>query len=321
MIGLLFRALLLGALCLGACFGTGFSAPASAQMLKTIVAAGSAAGGGSSYVGPGDVKSGAFFWIGLRAYSAATVGTSAIDLRRDDAATCTVSTDSNGNLDVTVATPCGGSTVTAWMSGHTATISKFYNKGSAGGDFANATTASQASFGLTCSANSKPCFTIPGSNTVPYTSASTFTQSLPITIVAAFKDASTAAGTWINAANTSGPQVLLDDTSCAGGTRKISIYDGSAAFCSNAAYSSATWYVWQGVVNGASSSQTLNNAGFGTGTVGVAQFVGGKVSLGNHPSVNVPVAVTMTEMGQWPAAFNGTELSNMDGNLRAYWGF
>jgi hypothetical protein len=68
--------------------------------------------------GPGDITP-FTVWYGLRAYSAAVAATGtqqAVDLLRNDGATCTALIGKDGNLDISVGTPCNGNTqtVTAW---------------------------------------------------------------------------------------------------------------------------------------------------------------------------------------------------------------
>lgn len=73
---------------------------------------------GRPYSGPCDLAT-FTAWYGLRACSAAIAATgtqNAVDLVRNDAATCTGKIGKNGYLDVSVGTPCNGNTqtITAW---------------------------------------------------------------------------------------------------------------------------------------------------------------------------------------------------------------
>ncbi len=92
-------------------------APALGQMQSNVVWDVPAS---QHYQGPGDIT--AFTaWYGLRAYSAAVAATGtqkAVDLRRNDGATCTALIGSNGDIDLTVGTPCNSNTqtVTAWRN-------------------------------------------------------------------------------------------------------------------------------------------------------------------------------------------------------------
>jgi hypothetical protein len=85
------------------------------------------------FQGSGDVATYTMWW-GVRAYSAAVAATGtqkALDLRRvSDNATCTALIGTNGDLDLTVGTPCNSSTqtVTAWIGASTARVSKIYDQ-------------------------------------------------------------------------------------------------------------------------------------------------------------------------------------------------
>ena len=92
---------------------------ANAQMLQAIVNSKAVAAG--PYVGIVDLVANPTAIFSLRAASAAiaTTGTqSIVDLRRtSDNATCTATiAASGGALDLTVKTPCGGQSVTAWAT-------------------------------------------------------------------------------------------------------------------------------------------------------------------------------------------------------------
>lgn len=64
----------------------------------------------TGYVGPGDVNPGAFAWWGLRAYSAAKIGTNAVSLFRDsDSTTMNFKTIAGGGLDLAAITSFKGS--------------------------------------------------------------------------------------------------------------------------------------------------------------------------------------------------------------------
>jgi hypothetical protein len=112
------------------------------------------------YTGPGDYASFTAWW-GLRAYSAAAAATGtqpAMDLRRvSDNATCTAKIGTDGNLDLTVGTPCNGGTqtVTAWIGASSARVSKLYDQtsgnacGGASCDLVQATAGNQPTLNLT----------------------------------------------------------------------------------------------------------------------------------------------------------------------------
>jgi hypothetical protein len=128
------------------------------------------------FQGPGDITP-FTAWYGLRAYSAAVAATGtqkAADLRRvSDNATCTALIGTDGNLDLTVGTPCNSNTqtVTAWIGASSASVSKMYDQvagnacGGASCDVVQATAGNQPHFLLTgCGgASTKPCLFSDGS--------------------------------------------------------------------------------------------------------------------------------------------------------------
>jgi len=85
-----------------------------------------------TYTGPGDITSFTAWYSCTRGYSAAVAATGtqkACDLRRaSDNATCTVLVGTNGKVDYTAGTPCGGQTVTAWIGASSAFVSKAYDQ-------------------------------------------------------------------------------------------------------------------------------------------------------------------------------------------------
>ena len=96
---MLARLILILALLLGPC--------ANAQISLTGAGAGgSVISGGTTYIGPGDVVSGATAWYGLRGYNAAfaTGSKAAINVRRaTDNTTSDINILANGNLDIATA--------------------------------------------------------------------------------------------------------------------------------------------------------------------------------------------------------------------------
>jgi hypothetical protein len=142
---------------------------------------------------PGDIATYTMWW-GLRAYSAAVAATGtqkALDLRRvSDNATCTALIGTNGDLDLTVGTPCNSSTqtVTAWIGASTATVSKIYDQtngnacSGASCDLVQATAGNQPNLLLTgCGGSGTlPCLQGgPNQGSGALTSANNFTTSVP----------------------------------------------------------------------------------------------------------------------------------------------
>jgi hypothetical protein len=138
---------------------------------------------------PGDIATYTMWW-GVRAYSAAVAATGtqkALDLRRvSDNATCTALIGTNGDLDLTVGTPCNSSTqtVTAWIGASTARVSKIYDQtngnacSSASCDLVQATAGNQPLLHLTGCGGSgtRPCLEgVLGQGSGALTGANNFT--------------------------------------------------------------------------------------------------------------------------------------------------
>lgn len=170
---------------------------ATAQMMQPIVVAKKQT---AAYVGPGDITSFTAWW-GLRAYSAAKAAAqvNALDLRRvSDNATCTAKIGTNGNLDLTVGTPCNGNTqtVTAWIGASTARVSKIYDQtagnacAGASCDLVQATAGNQPLLNLTGGGGSgtRPYLSVVSQGGAELVSANNYTtnaaQTMSVSIVA-----------------------------------------------------------------------------------------------------------------------------------------
>src|SRR5215204_3185730 len=94
-----------------------------------------------TYAGPGDVVAGAGGWWGLRAYSAATIGTPAIRLiRASDSTQQNFVTLSDGKLDV--------ASITTFLASTTGKVVTLFDQSGSGRDATQATDASRPAFVL-----------------------------------------------------------------------------------------------------------------------------------------------------------------------------
>lgn len=107
------------------------------------------------YTGPGDIATLANWrmWWGLRAFTLAGIGGNVMDLVRNDAATITITTITGGGLDMATLTP--------WMSGHTAKVTKMYDQTGNGNHIVQATDAVRPALTMN-GLNSKPVITFSG---------------------------------------------------------------------------------------------------------------------------------------------------------------
>ena len=268
--------------------------PSGAAMIST----------GPAYVGPGDVVAGADGWWGLRAYSAATEGNKAVNLRRSsDNATSDFNTLANGNLDV--------ASIAAFMGAGNVFIATLYDQTGNGNDLSQATTANQPQLVLG-SLGSLPTMQTSGSQTLGRLSTPATAQPLTIAAVAT-RSFTGIAGLFGGLA---GPDPVVYFESSA---NLVQLYAGGTAF--DAACSDGAWHSIQGVFNGASSIESINGTNT-TGTTGTGALLNGPGDtltffgdgIGNNVTGNA------TEVGVWPIGFTTGQLSSMSANQRAYWG-
>lgn len=318
-------------LLLGALLALSLALPAgAAQMLQAIVGDTHAAPS-APYAGVIDVKSGAYVCWSLRACSLAkaTAHASAIDLLRNDAATCTVVLQDSGDLDLTTTSSCNSNTqtVTAWMSGHTATISQFYDQTGNSRHATQSTAGLQAAFKLpgACPGTmpaSKPC-AINASGGY-YFSGVSLNNAVPYTMVGTFYEgASPAVGGRLFSTSGFTYQTIADyTTSCA--AQQLAAYLGTA-LCS-ATYTTQKWYSFQNC----SGSSTSCSGGVGAITVGTSTTTGntGTSPLTGNSFNWMADAVfgnnfvgAFTEMAFWLAGKTAGETTGLQANTDTYWGY
>lgn len=275
----------------------------------------------NSYVGPGDVVSSALVWYGLRAYSSATVGNSAIDIQRNsDSATCTAiktiaAGASIGQLDVSVGVPCAGATVTAFCNATTCTVTKFYDQTGNGRDSIQATVGQQGTLFLN-SLSTMPV--VQSIAKAGYHTTTTITNSQPITIAAvANRISGTASGIGmvLDKDNSNGPGPLFG---WASGANLANCSDGQISNLSGSATDN-TYHSLICVVNGASSTTAVDGTGT-TGSLG-ATTVAGPVHLFATSAGTQTMIGNWVESGAWSAAFSNVQYAAMSSNARAFWGF
>lgn len=252
-----------------------------------------------TYVGPGDVVSGATGWWGLRAYSAATIGVNAIRLRED-----------GGNTQqdfVTTATGLDLSAIAAFKGANNLFVVKIYDQVSTA-DFTQATAGSQ------------PAFTLSAIGSLPAIDTTTISATMNATLAVGTAQPYTHSQVCLY--NTNGDTFLIKDNGIRGirtnesVTGDIGIYSG-ATFNGVAMLKNA-WHGVQCVFNGASSDINIDGV-VHTGNPGtdargaVFELLSG---FGNFYWVGY-----LGEFGTWNAAFSGTDSSNMNANQHTYWGF
>lgn len=298
-----------------------WSAVAAAGSLTTLGAGGPpAGGGGGGYTGPGDIVSGAAFWVGLRAYSSsiAAGGTQKLANIRNTVTneTCDIIVASNGGFGNVAS--CSGSsnglsvaTFCALSSG-TCKIAELYDQTGNGVHFLQTTAANQPTLNQSC-IGSLPCVQSAGSPV--FMTATTTTQAQPGSFAAEYTQTTNGGYNQLTGSVSDGVNWAVQ-TDNSGGSKACT--GSSALLC--AALSLSQEHAVQGVWNGASNSvinvdgaETTGNAGTngqGTPTTLLAQAGGGNHFLIGH----------MAEYGEWYSVNNSTQRTNLCHNIYTYWG-
>jgi hypothetical protein len=272
-------------------------------------------GGGGGFAGPGDVVAGALAWWGLRAYSAAKAGTKAANIcNAGDAACADVNTLANGNFDVVTAQGaplnCGG-------TGGTCTIKTLYDQSGA----INCTTACDITGGLPAARptlifnciGTRPCAAfvatdrLLNSGYVP-TNAQPFTASM----VADRTGALTAFGATMASA-------ALVQLGFGVAANLVGQYAGIAIV--NAAAADNTTHAIQHIVNGASGQMYIDGTSTAVSGSPGPSSIATSLAIGSASDLSNPFTGNFHEGGWWAGAFTGGQLSSMNSNQHAYWGF
>jgi hypothetical protein len=267
----------------------------------------------STYIGPGDLTSGALWWGGLRGYTAAysTGSNPAIDLvDQAGANTITINIKSNGTLDVT--------SINAWVTAHsvsTIKVTKIYDQ--SGGSAGNAIQATLANMpililnptGLPAGKAAMQFST--ANSTIISATTGISANNQPFTI-------STVANRTTTQTTTRGGVVAL----AAGGIRfgyelnANTFYQFANTSLNDIGVSSNNaWFALQAVFNGASSLVNVNGSNTGTNNPGALAGTGhidwGTTSGGDFMDGYI------LEVGIW----NGAISASMSANQHTAWGF
>ena len=251
-----------------------------------------------SYTGPGDIVGGATAWWGLRGYARGSVGMKSVRLRRDsDNAEQDFLILRGGALDV--------ASITTFKGGANLFVVKLYDQAGTN-DMAQATSANQPSLTLS-GIGSLPIMTFDGSND-QLTSSMTASQPLTMSVVA------------IQTPGAGQSSVLTDSVRATGYNRlgtNIAFIFGSSQV--QAAAAEGSWHALHGVINGASSSITVDGSAAVTGNIN--DSVNGLVASTQFGTTGALINGSLTEGGVWPSALSSTNISNLSSNQHSYWGF
>jgi hypothetical protein len=256
---------------------------------------------GVSYIGPGNVVSGAVAWWGLRAYSGAMAGTKAINLRRDsDQGTSDFNTLANGNLDI--------ASITTFKGAANLFVTKVYDQSGNAIDMVQATAANQ------------PIFTLNGLGTHP---VMTFVSTSSLSLNSAAIIAAQPFGMSVVVRHTGSnyPQTMI-------GTTAPNIQIQFSALNTVLAYTGVTlpataadntYHALGATLNSTSSDMNVD----GTPTTGDA----GTNALGAGSAITLGALVgaafidgQILEAGIWAANIDSSFVS-LSTNQHTYWGF
>ncbi len=260
-----------------------------------------------SYTGPGDVVSGAVAWWGLRCYNAAYTGNVA-DVW--DAAT--------GNTTETLLTCSSGGTINQTVHSLSVTcavscvIATIYDQSGANScsgsacDAIQATNANRPVFsnGATFSAQCSSGLSLAAANLTP--------QAQPLTLSSVFERTGTFTAFNIFYASTNGSVYAGLSTSAnqfeayAGSPGDVTAND-SAMHAIQVVYNDASSTI---NIDGSSTAEILGPSGIATGHTLCRFGSDGDYLTGN-----------LWEVGLWPVAFSGGQISAMNSNQHSYWGF
>lgn len=282
--------------------------PARPQYML-LTGAGKAPSANASYVGPGDIVSFSGWW-GLRAYSLATVGTSAVDVQRaSDSAICTLVTKLDGTLDLTSGS-CSGSNITTFCTATTCTVSKLYDQTGGGRPFtaviaplfSQSVLGGFASLRMTGSTEVMTNTTGFGSVAQPWSQSLVFQTVTHVNFTRIFTDSASVEGYLYrnNGANTV-------ELHTGGGFQTITANDG--------VFHGLNWKA-----NGATSRYTLDNGAATTAPgIGTDSWATGTISLGSNSGA-APDAYIM-EFGFLNAGLTDGNLTSLGSNQKSFWGY
>lgn len=269
------------------------------------------------YIGPGNVVASANVWYGLRAYSSAAIGTSAIRLRRDsDNAESDFATIAGGGLDV--------SGITSFKGGANLFVTKLYDQsgGGFGLDLVQATAANQPGFTLTGGPGTGPTYTMTfASASSQYLLNSSVVTSIsqPISFSAVAKAINNTAR--MDFFRKSGVGAILGFDFNA--VNQIWVYAGSSIQVFTG--TDSIYHTIQAVLSSPASSAIMIDSidtfpMSGDPGTGELLFSGQAFYLSDVPDA-VPFNGNFQEVGSWPIALSLAQRTDLDSNQRSYWGF
>jgi hypothetical protein len=268
------------------------------------------AGAAVFYTGPGDVVAGAKAWYGIRAYSGASIGGNALQLRRQSDSTLqNIVTVSGGGLDTT--------TINTFSTNGTDPlfVAKWYDQTGNGLDLIQATAANQCAFALSV-LGAFPA--LQSSSAQALATAGNFTQAQPLTI-----------STVVNSAGTTDKMLILPPTT---GNLQVRQNNPSAgnlllyadnAISNSMAFSNSAWHALQAIFDSTGSPGGYVDGSFTAVAMGAQAWSAETICAMNNAASGgtLPWVGSCLELGIWSGAFSSGQQSSMNSNQHTYYGF
>jgi hypothetical protein len=266
----------------------------------------------ASYTGPGDVVSGAISWYGLRAYNAAYATGSNPAIRLVDQAGGNqqiFNILSDGTLDV--------ASIQTWVTANsvsTIKVNRIYDQvGSV--HLEQATLANMPVLVLSGNpdlASNRPAIQFTGSSSQVLTTGSYPSTNQPISYATVAQRVGTANG-GILSGNGGEPELSFGP----GAANQVFVFANNTP-ATQAATDSA-FHGIQGVFNGASSVANVDGTSGSTANAGSTGIVASQFRMGIRFSDYLTGYVC--EGGVWTVAFSGGDMTSLNTNQQAYWGY
>lgn len=265
--------------------------------------------GYATYVGPGDIMSGAYAWWGLRAYNAATAGTPAIDLVDQAGANqVTISTKTDGTLN--------NAAITAWILANSVTapkVKKLYDQTGNGRHLTQATLANMPDFILANPAfgNQRPTMNFRRANGQQLVSgAIALNQTTGSFSCVGMRNGAFNDGNGLISTGSGGWGIVFSANA-----DTVFPFSGSL---SNTVYGTAfSSHRFQAVFNGSSSFISSDGQFTAPASPGTSAF-DSFFTLGNGWGGRF-LTGTISEGGYWTSVWSTPDVLAMDANQKNYW--
>jgi hypothetical protein len=294
---------LLGALC-GSALAQGGMMPGPGTAHST---------GGGGYTGPGDIVSGALYWVGLRAYSAAYAAAhgNVADFCDSAGSNCvTVTANTNGSITLPGATACGGGACTK--------IKTLYNQANVGvGDFTQAT-GSKMPVLSTANLGGLPTAVFTSTNSTCMSGLTTSAITWPVSFSIVLNRTATTGADMVEYGFGDGSTIAS-----VGGAANIWRIADAGVQVDGSATDNA-FHAGQVIEKtGANASQWYIDGVSTTGTLTAGSAPAGDASaVGCRGGFASPADMILAEAGFWNSDLGSPDVrATMNSNQHTYWGF